>query len=89
MNTVNFGSDDYYSSVRGQVNTWNNAGLLSTGRVGTIFSEILKYTKFHSGNTFENVVWKMVVILFSMLMQLRSMIMEEEESMVERKAPWL
>ena len=59
------GSDNGLSPGRRQAIIWTNAGILSTGPLGTNFSEILIeiYTFSLKKIAFENVFWKMAAIL--------------------------
>ena len=60
------GSDNGLSAGRRQAIIWTNVEILLFGPLGTNHSEILIeiyiYISFHE-NAFENIVWKMVVIL--------------------------
>ena len=58
MNQVSIGSDNGLSPIQRQAIIWTNAGLLSIGHLGTIFSEILIHE--HAS---ENVVCEMAAIL--------------------------
>ena len=55
------GSDNGLSPIRCQAIIWTNAGMLSTGTLGTNFSE--KLSEIHTLSFKQNVFWKLVAIL--------------------------
>ena len=58
-------SSNGLSPVRWQAITWNGSDVLLTGPLGTVFNEIwINLLRFSLKNGFENVVWKMVAMLF-------------------------
>ena len=63
---TSIGSDNALSPGRRQAIIWTKAGILSNGPLEINFSEIVNGIHLFSlkKNTFENVVWKMVAILF-------------------------
>ena len=63
-NQTIIGSDNGLLPDRRQAIIWTNAGILLIGPLGTNFNEILiKIYTVIEENAFENVAWKMVVIL--------------------------
>ena len=64
MNHASIGSDHGLASIQRQAIISTNAGLLSIGPVGTIFSEILsKIQNFSFMKIYENIVCEMAAIL--------------------------
>ena len=64
MNRISIGSDNGLSPIRRQAIIQTNAGLMSTGPLGTNLSEIvIKIPNFIQENASENIVCEMAAIL--------------------------